>query len=346
MSELWDPNRAYKILRHYVDFCTRHSYRKIYTEGTLPGEGRAYVYAPNHTNTLMDPLLVLQERRGATAFGARADVFRNPRIARIMRFLKIVPLARRDRDRPEEVARNKATLEEIDRILAHDVPFCIFCEGRHRTMHSLLPVRRGIAHIAFVSAAQRPTSIVPIGIDYSDWFHYRGCVRIKYGEPMDMNAFLQEHAGLNDSERDAALQQELYKQLSSLIFFIPDDEHYEENLAAAMASAPQPRKARRIIQAILGFPLFLLCAVLSLPMWAIAEYICNRKIKDPAFCNTARFGVKLVGTPVFFILWAVALFLLLPWWAATPLLLLFLPSYSIFYDWLNLVRPLKSFLLS
>lgn len=337
MSNLWDPSPLYKFLRPYVDFCTRHSYRKITKEGTLPAGDRAYLYAPNHTNTLMDPLLVLQERRGPTAFGARADIFRKPAIARIMRFLKIVPLARRDRDRPEEVARNKATMEEIDTILAHDLPFCIFVEGRHRTMHSLLPIRRGIAHLSFVSAAQRPTSVVPIGIDYSDWFHYRSCVRIRYGEPIDINAFMQGHAGLSESERDAALQQELYKRLSSLIFFIPDDEHYEERLAEALAATPRRGKALRIIQAILSFPLFLVCAILSLPMWGIAEYICWRKIKDPAFCNTARFGVKLIGTPVFFILWAVALFLLLPWWAAAPLLLLFLISYSVFYDWLNLV---------
>lgn len=337
MSNIWDPDRKYKFLRHYVDFCTRHSYRKIVTEGTLPGEGRAYIYAPNHTNTLMDALLVLQGRKGATAFGARADVFRKPAIASIMHFLKIVPLARQDRDRPEEVARNKATLEEVDHILAHDVPFCIFAEGRHRTMRSLLPMRRGIAHIAFVSAAQRPTSIVPIGIDYSDWFHFRSCVRIRFGEPMDMNAFAAKCAELSDNERDAALQQELYKQLSSLIFFIPDDEHYEERLAEAMAAVPKRNRFLRVLQAVLSFPLFLVCAVLSLPMWGIAEYICNRKIKDPAFCNTARFGVKLVGTPIFFILWAVALFLLLPWWAAAILLLLFLISYSVFYDWLNLV---------
>ena len=338
MSEIWNKDFRYRLLRIWVDYCTKYSYRKIETEGTLPGEGRSYIYAPNHTNALLDPLLVLRERKGPTAFGARADVFRKPKIAKIMRFLKIVPLARRERDRPEELGRNKATLEEVDRILAHGVPFCIFAEGTHRTMHSLLPIRRGIAHIGFVSAAQRPTSIIPIGIDYSDWLHYRSCVHIKYGEPIDMNEFAREHAGLSDSQRDAALQQELYKQLSSLIFFIPDDEHYEERLAEAMAAAPRRGKFPRVLQAVLSFPLFLVCAVLSLPMWAIAEYICHKKItSNLAFRNTARFGVKFAGTPVFFILWAVALFLLCPWWVAVILLVLFIHSYSIFYDWLNLV---------
>ncbi|MBO4742363.1 MAG: 1-acyl-sn-glycerol-3-phosphate acyltransferase [Bacteroidales bacterium] len=337
MKELWDNDLLYKFLRFNVDFCTRHSYRKIVTEGSLPTDGGAVIYAPNHTNTLMDALLVLQERKEGTAFGARADVFRKPKIANFLRRLKIVPLARRDRDRPDELARNKPVMEYIDRILEHDLPFCIFSEGRHRTMHSLLPIRRGIAHIAFVSAAQRPTRIVPIGLDYSDWFHYRSCVRIKIGEPLDVNAFLKEHEGCSDGERDAALQQELYKRISSLIFFIPDDEHYEERLAEAMAAKPKRNKFLRVLQAVLSFPLFLACAVLALPMWAIAEYICHKKIKDPAFRNTARFAVKLVGTPIFFILWAVALFLLLTWWLAAILLLLFLISYSVFYDWLNLV---------
>ena len=337
MSQIWDPSLGYRLLRLIVDFNCRHSYRKITTEGTLPGEGRAYIYAPNHTNTLMDPLVVLQERKGPTAFGARADVFRNPKIAKFLRFLKIVPLARRDRDRPEELSRNKGTLEEVDRVLAHEVPFCIFAEGTHRTKHSLLPMRRGIAHMAFVSAAQRPTSIIPIGIDYSDWFHYRACVHIKYGEPIDINAFAQEHADLSDGQRDATLQKELYKKMSELIFFIPDDEHYEERLAEAMAAKPRKGKFLRVLQAVLSFPLFLVSAVLALPMWAIAEYLCHKKIKDPAFRNTARFAVKMVGTPVFFILWAVALFLLCPWWVAAILLVLFIHSYSIFYDWLNLV---------
>ena len=35
---------------------------------------------------------------------------------------------------------------------------------------------------------------------------------------------------------------------------------------------------------------------------------------------------------------AALLFALLPWWAAALLLLYYLPSYSLFYDWLNLVN--------
>lgn len=342
MADFWEHNRIYFFFRPYVDLCARLSFRRVEVVGRPPeAEGTAVIIAPNHTNTLMDALVVLPMFPKGIVFGARADIFRKPFIAKIMHLLKIVPLARSNRDRPEEVARNPQTFVEIDKVLEHGMPFCIYSEGRHRPMHSLLPIRRGVATLAFRSAVQRPTVVVPVGIDYSDWFRFRGIVRVQYGEPIDVNALLPQVEDLSVCERDALLQEKLHHSLSGLIFYLPDDEKYEERLADALAARPEKHRARRIVQAVLSFPLFVVCAVLSFPMWALAEYICRWKIKDPAFQNTARFGVKLIGTPIFFIIWAVVLFLLLPWWAALGGLLLFLPSYSVFYDWLGLVRPMN-----
>ncbi len=335
MAEYWTPDKRYDLLRRYVDFCTRRSYREMETLGTLPRmDDAAWIIAYNHTNTLMDALVLLQTRKEASSFGARADVFRNPGVARFLRYCKIIPLARKNRDKPEEVARNAQAMNLIDSILEHGIPFCIAPEGRHRTMHSLLPMRRGIATMAFRSAAQRPTFILPLGLDYSDWFHYRGRVRIHFGEPLDVQAFARGLEGMDVNSRDAALQEELFKRLSALFFFLPDDDSYPERLAAAEASRPKSNRTKDAIVATLTFPLFALSAILALPMWTIAEYLCHFKIQDKAFSNTVRYAVKLLGTPLFALIWALILFLTLPWWAATPLWLLFFPSYSIFYDWL------------
>ena len=340
MAEFWDKDRAYSFFRPYVDLCTRLSFRRMEVVGRPPEFDGGVIIAPNHTNTLMDALVVLTSFPKGIVFGARADIFRKPLIAKIMHFLKIVPLARSNRDRPEEIARNPQTFIEIDKVLGHGLPFCIYSEGRHRPMHSLLPIRRGVATMAFRSAEQRPTIVVPVGIDYSDWFRYRAQVRVKYGEPIDVNALLPTVEGMNVSARDNVLQEELRKRLTKLFFYLPDDEHYEERLAEAEAEKPVRHRVRRVVQAVLSFPLFLVCAVLALPMWTLAEWIC-RRMKDPAFQNTARFGVRLLATPVLFVIWAVVFFLLFPWWAALIGLALFLISYSVFYDWLILVRPLQ-----
>ncbi|MBR5404622.1 MAG: 1-acyl-sn-glycerol-3-phosphate acyltransferase [Bacteroidales bacterium] len=341
MREFWDKDGLYSFLRYYVDFTTRRSYRRITVEGKLPpdNDGVATIYAANHTNTLMDALVVLQLRHGGTLFGARADVFRKPAIAHILHFLKMLPLARHNRDKAEEVAHNRISFEDIDRALAHGLPFCLFPEGRHRPMHSLLPMRRGIATLAFKSASQRPTRIVPIGIDYSDWFHYRGDAVVRIGEPLDVNAFAAGiPADTQDSDRDALLQDEMYGRLSSLIFFLPDDEHYEEALADIRASHPAPARWPRILLAAVTFLFWLVSAVLSAPLWVLAEILCRRMVKDPAFQNTARFGVRLILWPLWALIWLIIGLCTMPLWGALLLLAAYLPSYSLFYDWLNLVR--------
>jgi hypothetical protein len=71
-------------------------------------------------------------------------------------------------------------------------------------------------------------------------------------------------------------------------------------------------------------------------MWVLAEILCRRMVKDPAFQNTARFGVRLILWPIWLLIWAILGFCLLPWWGAVLLVLAYLPSYSLFYDWLNL----------
>ena len=92
MHKIWEKDRLYSFLRPYVDTCTKYSYNKAHVRGSLPEDG-AVIIAPNHTSTLMDALVVLRSRKKPTVFGARADIFAKPLVARILRFLRILPLA-------------------------------------------------------------------------------------------------------------------------------------------------------------------------------------------------------------------------------------------------------------
>ena len=335
MADIWSKDRLYAFLRPYVDACTRNSYCRVKMEGTLPDDG-AVIISPNHTNTLMDALVVLMSRKDRTVFAARADIFRKPKVAAILRFLKILPMAR-SRDTVEEIAHIRTILQEIDGTLDAGVPFCLFSEGTHKPWHSLQPIRKGVARIATDSAAVRKTYIVPAGIDYSDWFHYRGRVVLRYGKPIDVNALVASHPDLRGKELYAVIQEELYRKMSELILFFPDDENYSSAVAAWEASQPKRPRWPKLLLALLLLPLFLVSAVLSLPLWGTAEYLCTR-IKDKAFCNTARYGAKLVGTPIILLLWGLLLGFLCPWYIALPLFCWTFHSYSFFYDWLNLVR--------
>lgn len=314
MSKIWEHNRLYSFLRPYVDWCTRGSYRYLRYRGEdLPHEG-AVILAPNHTNTLMDALVILAGSKGATAFGARADIFRKPAVARILRFLRILPMVR-ERDGLSHVSENYASFDLIDQTLEHGVPFCLFAEGTHRPQRSLQPIKKGIARMALRSARSRQTWLVPTGINYTDFFRFRKGCEVRYGKPLDVNAFVREHPEMNEAQLLQALRNTLEERMSAMVD--PEGPAYEK---------PHPLL-------LLVWPF---AALLSFPIWLTAELLC-RRMKDKAWCNTIRYLCHLFLLPLTLILWAVLFGLLFPWYAALSFLATTTSALPLFYDGLNLL---------
>ena len=399
---IYAENKLYFFLRPYVDLCCRDSYTLFEITGkeNIPNDG-AVIIAPNHCNTLMDALVILRSSKEATVFGARADVFKKPQIAKIMKFLKILPMTR-IRDGFREVANNLKSIEEIKETLLGGVRYCMFCEGLHRTMHSLLPVSKGILRIAFATCADapedKPVYIVPTGIEYGDYFRYRSTCLLNFGKPIEIKQFLKENADKTEAEQYRLLASRLYSGISSLITYIPDDENYTSKwelvkvmsagfkgslkdrmrrnraLAAALETMDKDNAGRLfslaeefikersdkkvsikslghrslwiaiLLKTIIGIallPIYLSAVLMSLPMWASAAFICT-KVKDPAFRNTVRFGVRLALTPVMAIIWAAVFFCTLGWAQAIVFFLFSLCSYSIAFDGKEFYRILFS----
>ncbi len=223
-------NKWYSILRHYVDFSLFNAYRKIeyYNLDKIPTDG-AIIYAPNHTNALMDALVVLSMDKKPKVFVARADIFKNPKIAKILTFLKIMPI-RRIRDGLEEVKKNDETIEKAVEVLSDDIPFCILPEGTHRAQHSLLPLLKGIFRIALVAQehiTEKPVYIVPLGLEYGNFFRFRSTVLAQVGDPINMSEFIATHKDLTHPEMMNVLKAELTHKMKDTIIYIPDDDNYE-----------------------------------------------------------------------------------------------------------------------
>lgn len=326
MGKIWEHNLGYTLFRPYVDWCTRTSFSKVTVSGreNIPTDG-AVLLAPNHCNTLMDALLVLQADHGPSGYGARADIFKKPFLGAALRWLRIVPLARQ-RDGMAAVAGNEETFEEIVECLDKGVPFCMFCEGTHRPKHSLLPLKKGIWRIATRAAAKldKPVYIVPVGLDYDDYFRYMKNARVTFGEPIRVYA---------DSSQQEVM--ELLKQrLSGLFTYFPDDENYEQNVINWENKRKKHynpfQQTLRVIIAILTLPLFLLFAVMCCPMW-IAAAIMGGKLKDKAWLNTIRYLTKFALMPFLALLLGIPAFIFLKWYWALLLLFLLLISHSGFY---------------
>ena len=125
--------------------------------------------------------------------------------------------AAEERERNPRHLRLKVSFDQIDETLAKGVPYCMFPEGRHRTERVLLPLQKGIARIAFRSARQRPTSVIPAGINYSDFFRYRGRCLLRFGKPLDVNAFLDSHSELTEAELHQAFREQLGERIQALV---------------------------------------------------------------------------------------------------------------------------------
>lgn len=409
-TEIYETSLIYKTLKPVVDYSTRYSYRKAEVHGieNLPEDG-AYILAPNHCNTLMDALVILRSHKKATVFGARADLFNNPFIAKIMTFVKILPMVRQ-RDGLRNVLKNHQTQETILATMEYGTRFCMYPEGKHRTEHSLQTLGKGIFRAVLAADKEfgdkKPVYIVPVGIEYGDYFRYRSTSLVNIGKPINVTEFVRNPEIENEAQIIDCLRKDLYARMSELITFHKDDDYLKEKwiltkmlaidgakkgygdfgtslydsmcsnrkTASAVDAALElhPEEMKSILEevkefdrkrrkkgisvysfreiknpvwnaigkgsaALIGLPYWIFSAVVSLPMW-LSSFIIRRKVKDKAFRNTVSFGVKLSLGNILFITYAVLAFCLLPWYTALAFLLLTIPSYSYFHDYIEGMR--------
>ncbi|MBR5138924.1 MAG: 1-acyl-sn-glycerol-3-phosphate acyltransferase [Alistipes sp.] len=228
-KKIQDYDRLYATLRHYVDLAMKLSYRTLRYVGRerIPQDG-AVIYAPNHTNALMDALIILTMDRKAKVFVARADIFRKPMLAKLFKFFKIMPIMRM-RDGIDEVKKNYETIEKSVDVLRDKVPFCIFPEGQHQAKYSSLPLSKGIFRIAFQAQElmpDMPLYIVPVGIRYGSFFRFRSTVRVQFGDPINVRDFMAENSDMTPQEQMNIIRSMLEERMKSSIFYIPNDENY------------------------------------------------------------------------------------------------------------------------
>ncbi len=243
---IYEWNWAYWFFKPYVMLMYRLSYGKREYHGLekIP-VNQPIIYAPNHTSALMDAMSVLDIDTSAKVFVARADMFKNPLFAKILFFLRIMPI-HRIRDGRSSLKNNEEIIQESVEVLRNNVPFVIAPEGTHRPMHNLLPLGKGIFRIALLAneelnkpqqnssttSAQPNTNltrhvhIIPVGLEYGHFFRYRTSLLCQIGDPINVT----QHVADNPEKEQPVLMNELkellQEGLKELILYIPDDDDY------------------------------------------------------------------------------------------------------------------------
>jgi 1-acyl-sn-glycerol-3-phosphate acyltransferase len=162
-------------------------YRRIEISGleNVPREGPVLLIA-NHTNGLVDPMVVLAVLERPVVFVAKSTLWGIPVLRQILDLLGCVPVVRRgEEDREISLKgeeRNRGSFERLAEELDRGGCVLIFPEGRSHSDPRLSEMRTGAARVLLLSEENPP--VVPLGLWFTRKDVFRSDVLVTAGAPV------------------------------------------------------------------------------------------------------------------------------------------------------------------
>jgi 1-acyl-sn-glycerol-3-phosphate acyltransferase len=333
----------YFLLKFYVWASTRFYFSsiKVFGREHIQGDG-PFLFVANHQNAFMDGLLLVTVNRVPVHFLVRADIFKNKWAAKALKTLKLMPVYR-IRDGAENLHKNDEQFNECVRLFKKNESVLIFAEGNHGHTRKLRPLSKGFTRIAFESQRQYPgmnLQIVPTGINYSHHTAFNSRVSIYYGKPIPATEYFKEPL----TDQTNLFRIRMADEIKKLIAHIDDDAQYDEILSKLNATHPDyfnPTETNKRIEKImkgetvpitkLTTPIFTIITTPLKPLaWLINVPVIagwrkfSKKIKDPVFITSLKFGYGIVAVQLYYLLLTGVAAIFIGWWALLvyPVLLL------------------------
>ncbi len=205
-------------------------FRRIKFEGidNLPLD-RPVIIVANHQNAMLDPLMVCLASKNQLHWLTRADIFRKPSMNWLLRKVNMLPVYR-ERDRVADLAnKNQETFDECYARMKRNAVICIFPEGTHRGKKQLVPLKKGTARMVMgaIDAGIDNLCIVPVGLDYENYYNYRKNLFVKCGQPILIN-HEPNQTGFDRARAQTDITNKIHDALSAVMINITDDEVYHE----------------------------------------------------------------------------------------------------------------------
>ncbi|MEO0557827.1 MAG: 1-acyl-sn-glycerol-3-phosphate acyltransferase [Bacteroidota bacterium] len=292
---------GYRLLYLYVRWVFTACYsRRFVVEGRerVPTD-RPVLLVTTHQNNLPDALAVLFASARNPVFVARADFFRPPLVARIFRFLRMLPMYRADHGRAAIRSKLPATMRQLEAHLEAGGACAIMAEGGSVPVREVRRLKKGWARLVLDVLPTAPDlAVVPVAIEYSDWQDWGPDIRVRFGEPI---AFAPVEYEEEVPRQLNAMNEQMHAALAAMV---EDDEA----IAAWHRAGTTSRRGRDGLWRILGAPVLLLIGLAVLPVILFARYRAKADPR-PDFKSTIEVVVMTVATPI----WALVLGLASTW---------------------------------
>ena len=224
-----------KTFRTYLQYVNSWLYfRKEHIVGleNVPIDGTPVVVVSNHQNCLNDPLCVclkLTDRR--MNFIARANVFKNPIFNKALRAMGLLPAYRMSHEGFGAINKNRETMDDAGQALTDGETLMLYPEADHQDKRWLGKFKLGYLRIAFEAAEkmnfEQDVMILPSCIHYSNYFHARTDMLIKFAEPISLKPYYERY---KEAPRETMMEVNTIVRdtIQQMMLHIEDLDHYEE----------------------------------------------------------------------------------------------------------------------
>ncbi|MDX2091858.1 MAG: 1-acyl-sn-glycerol-3-phosphate acyltransferase [Kofleriaceae bacterium] len=159
-------------------------FRSIERVGEAPTrDTRGRVFVANHTNALLDPVIVMTDAACAISPVAKSTLWKVPVLRWLLDRAGAVPIVRR-RDTPDkDTAANASVFEKIAGHLAGGGNILIFPEGTSHSLPQLAPLRSGAARMLLGAEARRgvPPTFQAVALEFDARTDFRSRCLVLWG---------------------------------------------------------------------------------------------------------------------------------------------------------------------
>jgi glycerol-3-phosphate O-acyltransferase / dihydroxyacetone phosphate acyltransferase len=206
-------------------------FRDIERVGEAPGpDTRGRVFVSNHTNALIDPVLVLTDAPCEISPIAKSTLWAIPGLRWLLDAAGAVPIVRRKDNATKDAASNDDTFDKVAAHLQGGGNILIFPEGTSHSEPHLAPLRSGAARMLALAATQgdEPLTFQAAALEFDAADKFRSRALLLYGPVRRFD----EVAGTGE-DRVRAATAIMEADLKELL--VEGDTHDERRLIARVA---------------------------------------------------------------------------------------------------------------
>lgn len=244
------------------------------------------ILACTHPNSFFDALVMGAYHPREMHFLARGDAFKNPRAAKALRLLNMIPIYRLSEGK-ENLENNSQTFDECNRVFKKGGMVLIFSEGLCINEWKLRPLKKGTARLAYMCWEEHEVKnmlIQPVGLNYNSFTSLPKRVYVDYGPVLKRDGFDTSSPALFYKEFNDALTE----KLEPLVLQQNDPRlQKKENNTVA--------KSLLALPALIGW-------ILHKPFYLLWRKFIESKTRNSVFFDSILFGSLLIVYPLLVLL--------------------------------------------